>query len=93
MPGRIVDIHIGVRGFGKRFYVIDDTKKEKITTCTDDRVDLELDGGSYCSWCYKKQQKDLSASKKRSTTCAQCKVPICESCWGSRYDHSISRWK
>ena len=92
---------------------MDDTKKEKITvvyvykcdkrlrtnTCTDDHVDLELGGGSYCRWCYKRQQNDLSASKKRSNCnssgmgCAQCKVPICESCWESGYDHSISRRK
>ena len=61
--------------------------------CTDVRVSLGMESGSYCRMCYRKQlTTELSAKERRKTNrtsamgCPICKEPICKECWKEGYD-------
>ncbi len=74
-----------------------DGSKTKTTACTSTAVRI-MKNSSYCRMCYRKLAGiDLSAAekkkkcKKSSMGCAQCREPICKTCWTSGYDmHGIS---
>ena len=66
----------------------------RVTTnkCTDVRVSLGMELGSYCRMCYRKQlTTELSAKERRKTCrtsrmgCPICKESICKECWKEGY--------
>ncbi len=61
--------------------------------CTDVRVSLGLESGSYCRMCYRKQLTTESIANERKKTCRTsymgcpiCKEPICNECWKEGYN-------
>jgi len=67
----------------------------RVTTnkCTDVRVSLWLESGSYCRMCYRKQLTTELLVKERRRRCRTsqmgcpiCKEPICNECWKEGYD-------
>jgi hypothetical protein len=61
--------------------------------CTNIRVSLGLESGSYCWMCYRKQLTTELLAKERKKRCRTsqmgcpiCKEPICKECWKEGYD-------
>ena len=62
--------------------------------CTTERVPLNLEGGSYCRMCTRKDnRKVLFEVKKKDANrsrmgCIQSREPICDDCWAEGYDRN-----
>jgi hypothetical protein len=61
--------------------------------CTNVRVSLGLESGSYCRMCYRKQLTTELLAKERRKRCRTsamgspiCKEPICKECWKEGYN-------
>lgn len=67
----------------------------RMNMCTDVRVTI-LDNSDYCRMCYRIHRSENPSlgykairkmCSKSRMGCAQCKEPICKSCWENGYDN------